>query len=176
MTLQRSVQEGRPTRSMVPAVVVAAALGLAAPAVAFDLPAEPHAFGMVGLAQDQRAILSAVQTQPPDPTRGVCRVTLSFVDALGQTFRDSAGNEVKQTFSLRDNVAVQLRLNPRDVLSDTERRKAIRPVTEVHDVCPCVGVVASWEIVTPPGATTATGQLGYRAPGPPDPPCLSTPR
>lgn len=172
----RRTRDSRPTRAIALVVGLAAALAMAAPALAFDLQPEPHAFGMVGLTRSQRAILSAVQTNPtPDDDRGVCEITLSFVDAGGQTFRDPAGNEVKQTFVLRGSQAVMIRLRASDILGDAERRKAIRPVTATNS-CACVGVVATWEVVSPAGGTTATGELGYRSPNPPDPPggCVAT--
>ena len=173
MREQGRMQDGRGARTALLGLGLAAALGVAAPAVAAELAPDPHAFGMVGLARFHRAILSAVLTNPPDPGREACRVTLSFVDAMGRTFRDRAGTEVKETFALRDGVAVAVTLHSRDVLTDTELRKAIRPVTEPEGGCACEGVVASWEIANPAGVTTTTGQLGYRAPPSPDPPCRS---
>lgn len=174
----RRTRDGRWTRVIALVVGLAAVLAMAEPALAFDLQPEPHAFGMVGLARSQRAVLNAVQTQPStDPDRGVCEITLSFVDAGGQTFRDPAGNEVKQTFVLRGSQAVMIGLRASDILGETGRRKPIRPVTATNS-CACVGVVATWEIVSPGGAATSTGELGYRSPNPPDPPggCVPTAR
>lgn len=109
------------------ALPLAIVLGWAAAAAAAGNP-DAVDFGMIGLAQSQTAVLTAVLTGPIDARHPGCPTELSFVDAQGQVFRDRDGNEIKQTFVLHGNVAVSLTLNADDILTGGELRKSIRAV------------------------------------------------
>jgi hypothetical protein len=161
-------------RAGVLAAGLSAALGLAAPALAFDPQPEPPAFGMVGLARSQSASLTAVLTQPPDPSHEGCGVTLSFVDEAGKVLKDAAGTPLVREYVLTGNVARSLVVRAEDVLGDGQTRRAIRAV--VADLpgkdapTECVGLVATFEIVASTGATTIAQQLSVEPPRDPCPP------
>src|SRR5262245_27908923 len=127
----------------------AAALAAAAgPASAFNPQPEPPAFGMMGLARTQWAILNAVLTQPPDPAAPACEMVLSFVDAGGRLFHDAAGNELTKRVSLRGNVAQSIVVRSQDVVPDGQFRTSIRGVVQPPDPGQppdpqCVGLVAT---------------------------------
>jgi hypothetical protein len=152
-------------------LVVSVALAAAGDMAADVNPrAERTAFGMVGLARTQTAVLNVVLSPvpedgspPPDDDRS-CRVVLSFVGASGEPFHDAAGNEIKKMVTLRRQVAGSLTLRSQDVLTGTQVRAPIRAVlTPVpNDGAPaaCRRLVATLEIVGPLGAT----QLLYTPP------------
>jgi hypothetical protein len=171
MTEPRSAQVGRGRQAAALAVGLAAALGAGATARA----AAPHTFGMVGLARSQTAYLHAVLTRPPDTAHPGCRVTLSFVDARGQVFHDRAGNEVKETFVLRDNVASTLRLRSSDALAAGESRTLMRgvvsypPETEGRSDCRSIMVVK--EIAGVSGRGRVIDSIGEPCEDIPSPPC-----
>jgi hypothetical protein len=154
------------------------ALWVAGPAQAFAQERELPAFGMVGLARGQTAVLNLVLVGQS----GVgCRVTASFVNASGEVFNDRAGNPVQQTFSLRDNVAAELRLGSADILADGESRKPTRVVLQgpPDDSTPsdCTCLVATREILNSNGRTSIS-DLAERPGGggnpPPPPPCVQS--
>jgi hypothetical protein len=129
----------------------------------FNPQPEPPAFGMVGLARTQTAVLHAVLvpvpedgTPPPDDNRS-CRLVLSFVGAGGQPFHDAAGNEVRKPVTLRGRVADSLTLRSQDVLTGTQLRAPIRavvtPVPDDGAPSDCRALVATLEIVGALGAT-----------------------
>lgn len=102
-------------------------LALAAASTAAAQDTEP-AFGMVGVAHGQSAVLTAVLTGALTREHPGCPTELSFVDAQGQVLHDRDGNEVKQTFVLRGHAAASLTLNADDILAVDEIRKLVRAV------------------------------------------------
>jgi hypothetical protein len=146
-------------------VVLAVLVPGAARAADFNPQPEPPAFGMVGLARTQTAVLSVVVTPvpddgapPPDPDDSRrCRMVLSFVGGNGEAFHDAAGNEVSRLVTLRGRAAASLTLRAQDVLTGTQLRTPIRPVLAPppDDSVPsdCRRLVATLEIVGPLGAT-----------------------
>jgi hypothetical protein len=174
MREQRIAQERRGIRPATRAAGLAVALAVAVPVLGFGAEPELPAFGMVGVARRQTAILNAVLTHAPNGDHPGCAVTMSFVDATGTVFRDRTGTEVKKRVVLRDNVADSLLLPAADVLGVFERRKSIRAaVVETPDpgaVSDCCALTLTLEIV---GATGSTSELALpRAPNPPNPFCL----
>jgi hypothetical protein len=172
---QTAARESRP-RARGLAVGLSAALGLAAPALAFNPQPEPPAFGMVGLGRYQSASLTAVLTQPADPSHPGCGVMLSFVDETGNVLKDAAGNKFVKKYVLTGNVARSLVLRAEDILADGQTRKAIRAVVadlpDADAPTACVGMVAVFEIIAPNGWTAVVQELSIsppRDPCPPDP-------
>src|SRR5262245_20625133 len=82
-------------------LAAAGLLFVTAPAVAFNPQPEPPAFGMVGLARSQTAILNVVLAPVPEDVQPPCLVDLSFADASGRSFRDAAGHDVRKRVELR---------------------------------------------------------------------------
>jgi hypothetical protein len=174
----RSTREGRGRRTVAVALALAAA-NLGGPGLAFgaeDLPA----FGMIGLAQRQTAVLNLVLVNPPDDRHPGCRVTASFVDAKGRVFRDRAGNVVEETFVLKPQIAEELVLLSADVLRTDELRRPIRatlshpPDDGTASDCRCL--VATRELVEASGHTSASdvGLPPQDGPNPPPPPPVCT--
>jgi hypothetical protein len=167
--------QGRRRLLVAIAAVLAAMVGTAALGVAQETQRDLPAFGMLGLARGQVAVLSLVDVDARDRDRAACRMTAAFVDARGVVFRDAAGNLVQQTFVLRPNVAATLRLSAADILGDGEQRKATRVVlTDVDDgvVSSCDCVMAMREHVNANGRTTIA-DVGIRPDdggNPPPPP------
>jgi hypothetical protein len=156
------------------AFALAAALGPAA----LSQAAEPLRFGMVGLARQQSAQFSAVLTQPPDPGSPGCRLTLSFLDAMGEPFHDRAGNEVKKTVVLRNGAAEFLRLRSADVLAEGQARASIRAALTDVDPCFCQHLATSLELVASSGRSILAfnpGDVGRNDPPPPTPFCPPRP-
>jgi hypothetical protein len=147
--------------------VVGAAVAVAAERT--ELPA----FGLVGLARGQTAVLNLVDVGLPSG-RPTCQVTAAFVDATGQVLHDRAGNPVQQTFVLRPNVAASLRLRAEDVLGNRQLRRSTRVVLVPSETAPsdCACLVANREIVAPNGATLLDerGQPPNGGGNPPPPP------
>jgi hypothetical protein len=154
--------------------------GLASPAwPADDLPA----FGMLGLARGQTAILSLVLVGPPDADHPGCRVTASFVDARGQVFgpREASdrGEIARRTFVLRPQMAEELRLKAADILGAGEQRTPVRAVLAPSDdgnPSDCACLVASRENVEADGRTSVIDvktrpEGGGNPPPPPTAPC-----
>jgi hypothetical protein len=166
-------------RTIRPALVVALLTGTAGLAHALEGPPEAPPFGMVGLARTQVALLSAVLTHQPDEAHLSCLLTLSFVDARGQVFKDRAGAEVKKAIVLRGNAANGLALRASDILADDEIRKPIRPVvveaTDAGLCSDCRNLALTLELVGSNGITTtlASSLMPPRDPPPPDPHCLA---
>jgi hypothetical protein len=157
-----------------PAVAIVGALAAAWGSVAPALAAAPHAFGMVGVARQQTAVLNVVLTEPDGGDRG-CRVVLSFVDARGRVLHDRAGNEVSQSFVLIGNVAASLHLRAVEVLGGGASRRSIRPVVsfppETEGSTECTSLVATIEIVAQDGSTSLFDTIGEPCPADPPPPC-----
>jgi hypothetical protein len=151
--------------------LVAAVLALSAPVVVLGAEPELPAFGMVGLARGQTAVLNAVLTHVPTADHPGCSVTMSFVDARGVVFRDRAGREVKKRVVLRDNVANSLSLPSAEILSLLESRKRIRAAVRETPVpgaaSDCCALTLTLELVGPGGSTDET--LLPRVPPPPNP-------
>jgi hypothetical protein len=170
MKRPRRAREGRATLVRALGLGLVAAVGVVAPVRA----AAPHTFGMVGLARLQTAYLHAVLTRPPDPTHPGCRVTLSFVDAHGRLFRDRAGNEVKQTFVLRDNVSSTLRLRSSDALAAGESRTLMRGVVNYpadrEGPSDCGSIMVVEEVADQNGHASVIESIGEPCPDAPNPP------
>jgi hypothetical protein len=152
----------------------AAWLAAAGPAAAFNPQPEPPAFGMMGLARTQWALLTAVLTQPPDPGAPACEMALSFVDSTGRLLNDAAGNPLTRRVSLRGNVAASLQVRSQDVIPDGQLRFAIRGVVQPPDPGQppdpqCVGLVATVEIVDLLGATRVLAVSQIHPPDPLEP-------
>jgi hypothetical protein len=113
------------------------------------------AFGMVGLARTQTAVLNVVLNPTPDDGHPPCMLELSFVDAAGHVFRDAAGLEVKKTVELRGNVAASLVLRWQDAIPDGQLRVPMRAVAQPVPAAgtECSGLAASLEIVDALGMT-----------------------
>ena len=165
-------------RTIRPALVLALLAGTAGLAHALEDPPEAPPFGMVGLARTQVALLSAVLTHQPDEAHLSCLLTLSFVDAKGQIFKDRSGAEVKKAVVLKGNVANGLALRASDILADDEIRKPIRPViveaAEPSLCSDCRQLALTLELVNSNGitSTVAMAAMPPRDPPPPDPHCL----
>lgn len=166
------MREVRTVRKRVLAWVLglATSLGVAAPARA---QTQPPVFGMIGLAQDQVAILNLVLVDPPEASHPGCQVTASFVDAKGQVFSDVSGNPVKKTFTLQPQIATGLRLYAANILAGQPRRSiraVLTPVPNPTTSSDCRCLTANVELVDPNGRTALldNGQVGMGL-GPPSP-------
>jgi hypothetical protein len=150
---------------------------LAAPVVVGGAEPELPAFGMVGLAQGQTAVLNAVLTHVPNTEHPGCPVTMSFVDARGVVLHDRAGHPFIKRGVLRDNIAESLQMPSADILAPFERRKPIRAaVRETPDpgaASDCCALTLTLELVGPRGSTGEV--LLPRQPVPPHPLCLELP-
>jgi hypothetical protein len=122
----------------------AAALASTGAVLAFNPQPEPPAFGMVGIAFGQTALLNAVNAQPPDPgippdpdqppdpgqppdpQHPACRMVLSFVDGTGQVLTDASGQKVSKLVELGPGMADSLRLRASQILGRDEMRRSIR--------------------------------------------------
>jgi hypothetical protein len=135
--------------------------------------AQVTAFGMVGVAADQVAILNLVLVGPADDAHPGCRVTASFVDTRGQVFTDVYGNPIRKTFTLENQMAVGLKFSAATVLPGVPR-KSVRAVLSPVPGAPasdCTCLVANVEIVEPTGkATLIDYGIDRRAPFGPNPP------
>jgi hypothetical protein len=170
----REKRSRRGTPAVARAAGLAASLAVAVPALVLGAEPELPAFGMVGLAYTQTAILSAVLTHVPNAQHPGCAVTMSFVDATGTVFRDRAGSPVRKRVVLRNNVAEFLELPSADVLGPFERRKPIRAAVletpEPGGASDCCALTLTLELVGPRGST---GEVALpRAPNPPSPLCV----
>jgi hypothetical protein len=125
-------------------------------AVAVPAWSQTH-LGMVGIARDQRAVISAVMASPPDDSHPGCRLVLSFVGADGQTLVDSSRAEIKKLVTLRGNVAERLAFRAADVMPENQLRLPIRAVlgNPPDDGIPshCAAVLVTVELVAPNGWT-----------------------
>jgi hypothetical protein len=153
--LKQRLVSWRRGRVVVVVAALAAVVGVAAAGVGRAQRQELPAFGMVGLARGQVAVLNLVDVGFPDG-RDACRVTAAFVDETGQVLHDRAGNPVQQTFLLRPNVAVALRLRAEDILGNRQVRRTTRvvladPGDDVPSNCGCL--VANRELVAANGIT-----------------------
>jgi hypothetical protein len=151
--------------------LAAAVLALSAPVVVLgELPA----FGMVGLASGQTAVLNAVLTNVPTTGHPGCSVTMSFVGATGAVFHYRTGNEVKKQVVLRGNRAEFLSLPAADILGPLELRKRIRAAVKETPgaVSDCCALTMTLELVGPRGLTDEVALP--RVPNPPNPLCLQT--
>lgn len=141
-------------------VGLATALGLGSPAGAQE---QFPAFGMVGLANGQTAVLNLVLTSPLDPNHPGCRVTASFVNSDGDVFFNRNGKQFSEDFTLQPQKAKSFEMNSEDI-ADGQRRRPTRVVLTppVDDTMPsdCRCVRASREIVNPDGRTTVL-DLGF---------------
>lgn len=165
------------------------ALGLTqASTRAFNPQPEPPAFGMIGLARGQFAVLSAVlvgppddgtpppddQLPPPDDNRPACRLILAFVGADGRTLVDAAGLPTQKTVALRGGIAGSLMLRATDVLGTGQLRRPIRAVVvgPPDDDAPsdCRGLVATMELVNALGWTEVLYAPAVQPPDPVQPP------
>jgi hypothetical protein len=160
-------------QAVVCVVGLATALALSVPARAqTELPA----FGMVGLAAGQRAVLNLVLVASPDTSHPGCRVTASFVDSAGRVFSDAAGTPVRRTFTLRPQIAASIQLLSGDILGSGQQRRSIRPVVApvrsggAPSDCNCF--VSTFEILASNGVTTLAdaGHSPRWGPNPPPPP------
>jgi hypothetical protein len=156
------------------AALAAAVLTLAAPVLALGAEPELPAFGMIGLAYSQTAVLNAVLTHVPNTEHPGCWVTMSFVDARGVVFNDRAGRPFKKRVVLRDNIAESLEMPAADILAPFERRKPIRAaLRETPDpgaASDCCALTLTLELVGPRGST---GEVELpRIPNPPNPLCV----
>src|SRR5262245_36974111 len=136
-------------------LAAAGLLFVTGPAVAFNPQPEPPAFGMVGLARSQTAILNVVLAPVPEDGQPPCLVDLSFADASGRSFRDAAGHDVRKRVELRGNVAATLQLRWQDAIPGGQLRAPIRAVAipVPDDGFDCTGLVATLEIVDLLGGT-----------------------
>ena len=153
----------------------AVALALAAAALATaPARAELPAFGMVQLSARQSAVMHAVLTHTPSADHPGCWITASFVDAMGNTFKDATGKEITAKWLLKDNVAQSLTVQASDILG-TQTRKLIRAaVHETPDAgaeSNCCALTLTLEIRNANGSTRAAA--GPR--GPPAEPDLCRP-
>ena len=165
MRKQRSGQTGCGKRLVASVVAMTTALGLGTLAWA---QAQLPAFGMIGLAEGQTAILNLVLVNPPAGDHPGCRVRASFVDASGQVFRNGMGHPIESSFTLQPQIATGLRLRSTEILTAGQLRRSIRAVlTPVpHDTTPsdCTCLIATLELVNPDGRT-AVFDLGLGTPG-----------
>jgi hypothetical protein len=154
-------------------VGLATALGMTA---AGQAQAQLPAFGMVGLATGQRAVLNLVLVAAPDAGHPGCRVTASFVDSVGRVFNDATGAPVRRTVILRPQIATSIQLLSADILPAGQQRRSIRPVvapvrtSTAPSDCSCF--TPSLEILAANGVTTLTtnGHSPRLGPNPPPPP------
>ena len=158
MREQRTVQRECGNRVVAWVVGLAMALGLGSPARAqVQVQSRLPAFGMIGLAEGQVAILNLVLVDPQDENHPGCRLTASFVDATGQVFSDVRGSAVRRTFTLQPQIATGLRLRSADILATGQLRRSIRavltPVPTVTAPSDCTCLIASLELVNPDGRT-----------------------
>jgi hypothetical protein len=141
-------------------LVVTVAAGVAASVAtgrAFNPQPEPPAFGMIGLARTQTAILNAVLTEAGGGTRTGCHVVLSFVDAAGEPLHEAAGNPVSQKVTLHGGAAQSLHLPAVQALPAGQVRVPIRAVIGAGPepaAADCGGLVTTLEIVNARGRTT----------------------
>jgi hypothetical protein len=147
-------------------------MGMLAPARA---QAQLPAFGMVGLAAGQRAVLNLVDVGTPDASHPGCRVTASFVDSMGRVLNDAKGVPVRRTVTLRPQVATSIQLLARDILAPGQQRRSIRPVVAParnSSASGCSCFVPTLEILASNGVTTLTdsGHAPKLSPNPPPPP------
>jgi hypothetical protein len=117
----------------------------------------PPAFGMVGIALTQTAILNVVLTPTPDDGQPSCFVDLAFLGAQGAAFRDAAGHEIRRRVELRGHAAAALALRWQEAIPTGQLRAPLRavaqPVPEDGASSACGGLVATLEIVDLLGAT-----------------------
>src|SRR5262245_5292911 len=177
MPEKRSAQERRGTRGAARAAGLATALAAAAPVLVFGAEPELPAFGMVGVARRQTAVLNAVLTHTPRADHPGCAVTMSFVDATGAVLRDRTGSEIRKRVVLRDNVAESLELVAADVVGVLERSRSSRTAAMVMPdpggAPDSVAPPLTLELLGPGGSS---GEVAMpRAPNPPNPICVLLP-
>ena len=119
---------------------------------------ELPAFGMIGLAKGQVAILNLVLSEAAEENHPGCQVTASFVDAEGAVFNNPAGNPIMETFTLEPRIAADLRLPAVQILAEGQVRTSIRavlaPAPNIATPSRCSCLIASLELVNPNGQTT----------------------
>lgn len=87
-----------------------------------DSPPDPNRFGMIGLTRGQTLRLNIVNLTPPDPNTQIpppCRVVLSFRDANGRPFTNSAGQVIRREVLVQAGDSDFLDLNADLVLPPT---------------------------------------------------------
>jgi hypothetical protein len=122
---------------------------------------------MVGLAEEQTAILNVVVVDERGADRASCVLNLSFVDENGIIVVDTTGDPLARDVELRPGVAAALSLRAEDL--ELDQRKPIRAVLARPDddrLSDCTGLVPTLEIVNDDGET----QVLYYPPDPVHPP------